>query len=122
LKNTGGYLQVLNLNNFFTQDERRILYFIVFIILLSAGVRSVVPREEFEDIEEEEKIDIFPLDLNKATIDQLILVPGIGIKTAEKIIEYREKIGGFKNIEDLKNIKGIGDKKIEKWKEYLKIE
>lgn len=115
-------MQVLNLNNFFTQDERRILYFIVFIILLSAGVRSVVPREEFEDIEEEEKIDIFPLDLNKATIDQLILVPGIGIKTAEKIIEYREKIGGFKNIEDLKNIKGIGDKKIEKWKEYLKIE
>lgn len=119
---TGGYLRVLNLNNYFTSDERKVIYFLSFIILLSAGVRYFIPRERFEEIEVEEEINIFPLDLNTANIDELVQVPGIGPATAKMIIEYREKIGKFKSIYELKNIKGIGDKKVEKWKEYLKVE
>ena len=41
------------------------------------------------------------INLNTATMDQLATIPGIGVKTAERIIEYRQKNGGFKKIEDL---------------------
>ncbi len=115
-------MQGLNLNNFFTPEERKIIYFIAFIILLSAVVRGIVPMERFEEVEVEQGINIFPINLNEAGIDELIQVPGIGPETAKKIVEYREKIGRFKNIEQLKEIKGIGEKKVQKWKEYLKIE
>ena len=50
------------------------------------------------------------VNLNTATIDQLTTLPGVGRKTAELIIEYRTKSGGFKKIEELMNVKGIGEK------------
>jgi len=56
------------------------------------------------------------INLNAATIDQLETLPGIGRKTAERIIEYRTKNGGFKRIEDLMNVKGIGEKSFLKLK------
>lgn len=50
------------------------------------------------------------INLNTATIDQLETLPGIGRKTAERILEQRQKSGGFKKIEELMNVKGIGEK------------
>jgi competence protein ComEA len=50
------------------------------------------------------------INLNTATVDQLTTLPGVGRKTAELIVEYRTKTGGFKKIEELMNIKGIGEK------------
>jgi competence protein ComEA len=51
-----------------------------------------------------------PLNLNTATLDQLETLPGIGRKVAERIIEHRTKSGSFKRIEELMNVKGIGEK------------
>jgi competence protein ComEA len=56
------------------------------------------------------------INLNTATIEQLETLPGIGRKTAELIMEYRTKSGGFKRIEDLMNVKGIGEKSFLKLK------
>jgi competence protein ComEA len=50
------------------------------------------------------------INLNTATLDQLETLPGIGRKTAERILEHRQKSGGFKKIEELMNVKGIGEK------------
>ncbi len=61
------------------------------------------------------------IDINKATFDQLEVLPGIGPKLAQRIIKYRETHGSFKSLEELKQIKGIGEKKFEKIKPYIYI-
>ena len=62
-----------------------------------------------------------PIDLNLATKEDLIIIPGIGEKTAEKILALRNKKGEFKNIEELMEIKGIKEKKLAKFKKYLSL-
>lgn len=64
----------------------------------------------------------YRIDLNTATVDDLMQVDGIGEKTAEKIIAYRNKIGKFTFIEQLLDVEGVGDKKLENWKNYLTVE
>jgi len=51
-----------------------------------------------------------PLNLNTATAEQLDRLPGIGPKTAAAIIELRQKMGGFRKVEDLMSVRGIGEK------------
>jgi len=61
------------------------------------------------------------LNINTATAEELALLPQIGPKTAERIIEYRTTNGPFKKIEDLKNVKGIGDKKFSRFASHIKV-
>ncbi len=59
------------------------------------------------------------LNLNTATLDQLETLPGIGRKVAERILEYRAKSGGFKKVEELMNVKCIGEKSFLKIKPLI---
>jgi len=61
------------------------------------------------------------LNLNAATLEQLETLPGIGRKVAERILEYRTKSGGFKKVEDLMNVKGIGEKSFLKIKPLISV-
>jgi competence protein ComEA len=62
-----------------------------------------------------------PVNLNTATQAQLESLPGVGAKAAERILEYRQKNGNFKKIEDLMNVKGIGEKSLLKLKPLLTV-
>jgi competence protein ComEA len=61
------------------------------------------------------------VNLNTASVTQLETLPGIGKSTAERILEYREKSGGFKKIEDLMNVRGVGEKSFLKLKPLVTV-
>ncbi len=62
-----------------------------------------------------------PLNLNTATVAQLEALPGVGANTAKLIVEHRQKNGGFKKVEELMNIKGIGEKSFLKLKSMVTV-
>ncbi len=62
------------------------------------------------------------IDLNTATAEQLQLLPGVGEVTAQRIVDYRTEHNGFTSIEELMEIKGIGEKKFAEMKQYVKVE
>ena len=62
-----------------------------------------------------------PVNLNTATVEQLATIPGVGPKMAERIIDYRQKNGGFKKVEDLMNVSGVGEKSFLKMKPLITV-
>lgn len=61
------------------------------------------------------------INLNQATLEDLKELPGIGTSTAKRILEFREKNGPFERIEDLMNVRGIGEKKFLKLKDRITV-
>ena len=60
-----------------------------------------------------------PLDLNRVSVEDLCLIPGIGESLAREIVTTREKKRRFRSIEELKSIKGIGEKKFDSLKSFF---
>lgn len=61
------------------------------------------------------------LNLNAASAQQLEELPGVGPKLAARIVEYRQKSGGFKSVQELMNVNGIGEKNFEKIQGFLSL-
>jgi competence protein ComEA len=61
------------------------------------------------------------VNLNSATLEQLQTLPGVGPSMAKKILEHRTKNGRFNKIEEILNVKGIGEKKFQKMRDRLVV-
>jgi competence protein ComEA len=59
------------------------------------------------------------VNINSASADQLSALPGVGPKLAARIVEHRQKSGAFKSVQELMNVKGVGEKNFEKLQPYL---
>lgn len=62
-----------------------------------------------------------PIDLNRATLEQLDTLDGVGPATAQKILDYREQHGGFGSVEELGQISGIGEKRLAAIRERVRV-
>ena len=62
-----------------------------------------------------------PLDLNRVSVEDLCLVPGIGESLAREIVHYRRSKGGFRSVEQLKNVSGIGEQNWKSLQSYFKV-
>ena len=62
------------------------------------------------------------VNVNAATAEELSLLPGVGPAKAQAIIRYRTEHGAFKRVEDLSQVKGIGDKQLEKMRPHVALE
>ena len=71
--------------------------------------------------DESEIVSDSTISLNTATIEELMTLPGIGEAKAKAIISYREEVGAFQNIEELKEVDGIGDTLFDQIKENITI-
>ncbi|TXK84127.1 helix-hairpin-helix domain-containing protein [Paenibacillus sp. N3.4] len=78
---------------------------------VSPEVKSVLPAATAED----------RLDLNTATLEQLVKLKGIGPSKAKAILDYRMQKGPFKRIDELTEVKGIGEKMLEKLKPLVYV-
>lgn len=76
--------------------------------------------DKSEDLEENNSYKI--ININNASYYELISLPNIGDKTANKIIDYRNKNNGFKSVEEIMNIDGVGQKTYDEIKKYLTIQ
>jgi competence protein ComEA len=79
------------------------------------------PKDTEESKSVESKSEDSKININTANIQELDALPGVGEATANKIISYRDEKGKFNNIEEIKNVNGIGDKKYEDIKEMINI-
>lgn len=61
-----------------------------------------------------------PVNVNTATVDELTALPGIGEKRAQAILDVRKQKGGFKSVDELTEVKGIGPANLEKLRPYLR--
>ena len=75
-----------------------------------------------DSTEEEPEAAAFPLELNRATAEELQQLPGIGPALAERIITFRSENGGFQTTEDLMLISGIGEKRYDAIKDMVIVE
>jgi competence ComEA-like helix-hairpin-helix protein len=94
---------------------------------IEAPVIFVEPETSEESssayIEEPEIVVEFPLNLNTATYEELILIPRVGDVTAQRILQYRDYLGGgYDMLEQLMEIKGIGEATFEAIEPYLYVE
>jgi competence protein ComEA len=96
---------------------KRLSLLVAMVVFLSAGVGPAIAQEK----PAKAAPAIATVNLNTATSVQLEGLPGVGAKAAQRIIEYRQKNGAFKKIEELMNVKGFGEKSFLKLKPYLTV-
>ena len=88
---------------------------------LESGVSIIIPQENDNQIISTEDNTSNLVNINTASLSELMSLSGIGEAKAKSIISYREINGNFASIEDIKNVSGISDNIYEKIKDYITI-
>lgn len=118
----GGITENANLSNvnlaYFLEDGQKIY---IPNINDKEDVEYLITENGEEVIETDSKKNSGKVNINKATLEELETLPGVGESLGNRIIAYRKEQGRFKVIEDLKNVSGIGEKKFESLKEYIEV-
>ena len=104
-----------------TKEERRVVLFLVIVALIGLGINFLTKHYSQIKVIGYVNRDINKVNLNQATKETLIEIPGIGKVLAQRIIEYRQS-KKFKDICELKRVKGIGEYKYGLIKNFFIVE
>lgn len=102
-----------------TKQEQEVILFLIAIAVIGIGVNFFAKKNPRVRTFLCSDQALGRVNINTADKDLLITVPGIGEKSAARIIEYRSQNNGFVKIEELRNVKGISRNKYEKIKEMF---
>jgi competence protein ComEA len=91
----------------------------VALLVIACSVPVVMHAQSVPSAASPDKTAV--ININTATAAEFEALPGIGSKMAQRIVEYREKNGAFKKLEDLMNVRGIGEKNFLKLKNQLTV-
>lgn len=93
-------------------------------IRMTGEVSSAIPEGNTVDVAfdpEKTSVTGAKVNINAASVEELSALPGIGNVLAQRIVDYRSESGPFRKIDDLMNVTGIGEKKIDTIKQYITI-
>ena len=95
-----------------------------FFMKVKSGSRVIfMGGVEIEDMDAQARMNFFlPLPVNLSSEEDLALIPGIGVKTAKAIIDYRDKNNGIRDLQELTSVKGLGKEKLKSLIPYLTAE
>ncbi|NPV13479.1 helix-hairpin-helix domain-containing protein [candidate division WOR-3 bacterium] len=104
--------------------EKTVVIFLVSVLVVGAGISFFKKSQRSRVVSEVniiggERSGDEKLDINQATAEQLEALPGIGSVIAQRIVEYREKHGGFKTVDELLEVTGIGPKRLAGIKDFV---
>jgi comEA protein len=105
----------------FTKDEKIAIIFLLFVVFIGITIATYKknnPQFDFTTIKPISK-DTSIININKDSKEDITKLPHIGPVTAERIVTYRENVGLFQDKEDIKNVKGIGEKTFSKIKDLI---
>ena len=102
----------------------------LFLLRLTGMERQLRPVEETPGLQVQTQVQVpkeeltpqvAPLDLNQASAEDLVRLPGIGEKLAQRILDYRAAHGAFQTAEELMEVRGIGEATFAELKEYITV-
>lgn len=105
-----------------TRQERGVLVFLLAVCLAGTGLDFLSKQKTLPLPAAGIASRLGKVDLNKADKETLVAIPGIGEKTACRMIDYRRAVGRFQSLDEVKNVKGMNASRLERLKEYVFVE
>ncbi|MFC1709114.1 ComEA family DNA-binding protein [Candidatus Omnitrophota bacterium] len=108
-----------------TSHEKKTVVFILTLLVLGLGLdfyKKKTNRADLINFPELEGRLFEKVDINKATALEFATIPGVGSKLAYTIVSERKLNGKFEDVQDLKRVRGIKDKKLKQMKKYITLE
>ncbi len=97
--------------------QKKLMIWFLFFMVLLGGLQASQQGVQQTDQSKKSKL----ININLASVEELSTLPRIGVKIAQRIVEYRKKNGNFKKIQEIMRVKGIGEKLFEKIKNQITV-
>lgn len=107
-----------------TPQERTVLSFLAVVLLAGSSLHYIFQKYPFlkDSVRLTRHSGFYrEVDINRASLEELVRVPSIGERTARRILQYRREHGPFHSVEELKLIPGIQQKNYQKFSKFLKV-
>jgi competence ComEA-like helix-hairpin-helix protein len=104
------------------RQEKQVILFLILVVLLGIGINFAITINSKVKYVLTADVNIAKVNINEAGLEELLETKCVSEKLAARIIEYRNTHGMFRNLEEIKEIKGIGNYRYEKLKEMFFVE